>query len=81
MLTHDSYPDLQCNVHMTPKDCLKMSSPYDPSKDACAWTPQNFQPCDEAPPDPNSTYTVRGLLGILLVMMLVEVREACACKR
>ena len=49
-------PDLGCSQYLTESDCLVMTSPYDPSKQACAWTVTNLVACDEAPPDPNAMY-------------------------
>ena len=65
-------PDLGCSGMMTEIDCYSITSPYDPTKLGCAWTPANIIPCDEAPPDPNAIYTPRSLLAVLLVMMLVD---------
>ena len=40
-------PDLGCSQYLTESDCLVMTSPYDPTKQACAWTVTNLIPCDE----------------------------------
>ena len=45
-----------------------------PDENPGTWTPENAIPCDETPPDPNAAYTPRGLMAVLLVMMLIEVR-------
>ena len=52
-------PDLGCSQYLTESDCLVMTSPYDPSKQACAWTVTNLVACDEAPPDPNAMCVAR----------------------
>ena len=65
-------PDLGCDQYTNEADCLVMTSPFDPTVAACAWSPTIAPPCDAAPPEVSSQFTPLQIAMLVITMLCVD---------
>ena len=67
-----SNPDLGCEEILGEQECLAMSSPYDPTVDACSWDWETLPHCNFEEPNEDDAYSPFRLGSVLLVMAFIN---------
>jgi hypothetical protein len=67
-----AFPDLGCDGFFTRADCERMTSPYDPTQDACFWDATVYPQCAYYEPDPDNAYTTQRFMLIIVAYAVIR---------
>ena len=70
-----SSPDLGCEAFETRQECLAVSSPYDPTIDACYWDWETLPHCNFLEPNEDDAYSPFRLGSVLLVRVIARLKS------